>query len=231
VGALGVSLLTGLGVVLAAAAARSDDDAEAGRRVRFAVESARQVENDWIRAVVGVTAEDADPAALADGVNRSMAWALEQARAEPAVEARSGSYHTHPVHEQGRLRRWRATQTLILEGGDAAAMTRLVGTLQQRLQLQSFGFEVSEATRAKVEEQLVGEVLAAFRARAERVREALGAGGYAIDEISLGASGGAPPPILRGRMEAGVMAAGAPPAVEGGSSRVVVTASGAIVLE
>jgi predicted secreted protein len=199
--------------------------------VRFSVESAREVENDWIRAVVGITAEDADAAALADTVNRSMAWALEQARAESAVKAKSGSYQTHPVHEKGRLRRWRASQTLILEGSDSDAMTRLVGALQERLQLHSFGFEVSREARARVEEELVAEALAAFGARAERVRKALGAKGYAIDEISIGTSGGAPPPIMRARMESFAASASAPPAVEGGSSRVVVTASGAIVLE
>lgn len=210
---------------------RAEDSGEAGRRVRFSVESAREVENDWIRAVVGITAEDADAAALADGVNRSMAWALEQARAESAVQAKSGSYQTYPVHEKGRLRRWRASQTLILEGGDSEAMTRLVGTLQERLQLVSFGFEVSREARERIEEELVAEVLAAFRARAERVRLALGARGYAIDEIALGTSGGAPPPIMRSRMEAYAAAAPAPPAVEAGSSRVVVSANGSIVLE
>jgi len=227
----GITLVVALGIALASPLARADDKGEAARRVRFSVESARDVENDWIRAVVGITAEDADPAALADSVNRAMAWALERTRAAAAVTAKSGSYQTYPVHEQGRLRRWRATQTLILEGGDGAAMTQLVGALQERLQLQSFGFEVSEPTRARVAAELIGEALAAFRARAESVARALGAKGYAIDEIALDTSGGAPPPIIRSRMEAGVMAAAAPPAVEAGSSRVVVTASGAIVLE
>ena len=185
--------------------------------------------SDWIRAVVGISAEQADAAVLAGEVNAAMGWALERARAAaPAVSAKSGSYQTHPVYEEGRMRRWRATQTLILEGADGDAMTELVGVLQERLQLHSFGFEVAEATRHRVESELVEEALAAFRARAERVRRALGAGGYAIDEISLEASGGAPPPIVRARVMAAEASA---PAVEGGSSRVAVTARGAIVLE
>ena len=220
-----------LATALWAGGVHAEDSNEAGRRVRFSVESTREVENDWIRAVVGITAEDADAAALADSVNRSMAWALEQARAESAVTAKSGSYQTHPVHEKGRLRRWRASQTLILEGGESEAMTRLVGALQERLQLHSFGFEVSRELRARVEEELVAEALAAFRARAEQVRLALGAKGYAIDEISIGTRGGSPPPMRFAQMEGRVRAAAAPPAVEGGSSRVIVTANGAIVLE
>jgi predicted secreted protein len=213
---------------LCAPAALADDTGEAARRVRFSVESAREVENDWIRAVVGISAEDSDPAALAETVNGSMAWALERARARSAVKAKSGSYQTYPVHDKGRLRRWRASQTLILEGGDSQAMTELVGVLQERLQLQSFDFQVSHATRARVEEELVVEVLAAFRARAEQVREALGVKGYEIDEISLGTSGGPPRPVVRARME---LAVSQEPAVEAGSSRVVVSANAAIVLE
>src|SRR5262245_51290144 len=63
-------------------------------RVRFSVESTRDVDNDWITAVVGITAEDANPAALANRINTEMTWALEQARAESRVKAKSGGYST-----------------------------------------------------------------------------------------------------------------------------------------
>jgi hypothetical protein len=138
----------------AAAPALADDAAEPGRRVSFAVEAAREVPNDWMRAVVGVTEEDADPAQAADRVNRAMSWALEQARGETRVKARSGGYHTQPVYHEGKLRRWRASQDLVLEGSDADAMTALLGTLQSRLQLRSFAFSVSDEQRRRVEEEL-----------------------------------------------------------------------------
>ena len=218
-----------VGVLAIAAAADGGEADEAGRRVRFSVESSRAVPNDRVQAVVGITAEDADPSALADTVNRAMAWALERARADPRVEAESGRYQTHPVHEQGRLRRWRASQTLVLNGSDTEAMAGLVGMLQERLQLQSFGFSVSRETRERVEAELVSEVLVAFRARAELVRKELDAKAYAIDEVSI-ATGGSPP-IPVHRMEALSSAAPAPPAVEAGSTRLVVTAHGAVVLE
>ena len=172
-----------------------------------------------------------DPAALADTINRSMAWALEQARQEKRVEVKSGGYNTHPVYEDGRLRRWRGSQELILEGADADAITSLVGTLQSRLQLHAFQFRVSDETRARVEEELVGEVLAAFQKRAELVRKALGAAGYAIDELSI-ETGGIAPMMMESRMQMDAMAGRvAPPAVEGGESRISVTAFGAIALE
>lgn len=210
--------------------AAAEENGEADQRVRFQVESAREVANDWIEAVVGVSAEDVDPAALADTVNRTMAWALEQARGEERVQAKSAGYHTHPVYEEGKLRRWRASQDLVLESGDTGAVTDLVGVLQSRLQLRSFQFRVSHETRARVEEALVSEALAAFQERAELVRKSLGAKGFAIHEIDID-TGGQQPPVLRVQHEAMAASASRPPAVEGGSTRLTVTARGSIVLE
>lgn len=208
----------------------AEESQEPGHRVHFRVESSREVANDWITASVGVTAENADPAALADTINTTMAWALDQARAEKRVDAKSGGYQTYPVHEKGKLRRWRASQDLILEGGDTDAMTALVGKLQAKLQLRSFQFSVSRATREKVQEELVSEVLQAFQARAELVRKNLGASGYQIDNVSIDTGHHGSPPRMR--MEARTMSADvAPPAVEGGSSRVSVAANGSIMLE
>jgi len=213
--------------------ARADEPQEPRNRVRFRVESTREVANNWIRATVGISAENADPAALADRINRDMAWALEQARGESRVEAKSGGYQTYPVHEQGKLRRWRASQDLLLEGGDSDAMTALLGKLQARLQLRSFQFSVARETREKVEQELVVEALDAFQARAELVRKALDAGGYALDDVSVDTGGGAPPPVMRSMAAEGMAMRGAvaPPAVEGGSSRLSISVHGTIVLE
>jgi predicted secreted protein len=119
-------------VTAAASVAGADEADEARNRVSFEVERSRDVVNDWIRAVVGVTDEDPDPAALADRVNRTMAWALEKARERSGVAVRSGGYRTVPIDRKGRLRHWRATQDLVLEGGDTSAVSGLVGELQSR---------------------------------------------------------------------------------------------------
>jgi predicted secreted protein len=213
--------------------ALADDCNDCGpqHRARFSVESTRDVENDWITAVVGITAEDTDPAKLADRINTEMAWALETAKAESRVKAKSGGYSTYPIHEDGRLRRWQASQQLILEGSDTQALTALVGKLQARLQLQSFQFSVSEARRKKVQEELVTEALAAFRARAELVAKGLGASGYALDDVSVETgSPGYPMPMQRMEM-ASMSKDMAAPAVEAGTSRVSVTVSGSVVLD
>ena len=215
---------------LACAESGRAEDPDAPRdRVSFKVERSREVANDRVRAVVGVSDEDTDSAALADRVNREMAWALELGKGTQGATVRSGGYHTSPVYEQGKLRRWRASQELILEGSDAGVISELVGRLQSRLQLRGFTFEISPERRRQVEDELIGEALTAYRARAEIVRKGLGASGYGIGSLSIDTGGVTPMP--RHAVMRAEAAAVAPPAVEPGSSRVTVFVRGSIVLE
>jgi predicted secreted protein len=215
-----------------APAAASAEDPPPMRRVDFSVQTSREVANDWVRAVVGVTEEDEDAAKLAERVNQAMTWALEKARATSGITAQSGGYSTFPVHDprKGERRFWRASQDLMLEGADPRAMSALLGELQTRIQLRSIDFTVSPVQRRKVEDELIDEALAAFLARAERVRQRLGGSGYEIVQISIGSSGAPPVPRMRATM-AMESAQAAPPALEAGTSELVSNVSGSIQLE
>jgi predicted secreted protein len=206
------------GLAILAAAAGADED-EARNRVSFSVERTREVENDWLTAVVGATHEDVDPAAVANRINQDVAWGAGLAKQTRGVEVRTGGYTTRPIEDPKRatLRRWRGSQTLVLEGSDAKVISELIGKLQERLQLQDIRFSVSPERRRAVEDELVDEVLAAFRARAERVREKLGARGYEIASIGIDTAGAPPPMPVRGRVMM-AEAAVAPPALEAGTS-------------
>lgn len=212
--------------------ARADsDDGEAGRRVSFRVEAARDVESDWFTARAGITVEDADPARAAERVNDAMRWALERARAAEDVSVRSGSYRTWPVREEGRIRRWRASHEMLLESGDAEALSDLLGALQERLELRSFDVSVSDERRAQVEQELIGEALEAFRERAALVHKSLGAAGYAIDTLSISSGGGPPPRPMMQVAQAETFQARAAPAVEPGTTRISVGVDATIALE
>jgi predicted secreted protein len=215
----------------AAGTARGADAPDPMNRVSFQVESSRDVANDWIQAVVGITDEDVDSARLADRINATMTRAMAVAKAAPAVRVKSGGYATHPVHQDGKLRRWRASQDLVLESADVDAVTVLVGKLQSELQLRSIGFSISPERRRATEDELIAEALAAFKARAGIVRENLGASHHEIVELSINTQGG--PPVRPVFAEARAMGASkvAPPALEGGTSRLSVHVSGTIELE
>jgi predicted secreted protein len=216
-------------LALLVADARAGDAPDPMHRVSFQVERSREVTNDWMQAVVGLTDEDVDSSRLADRINATMTKALATAKRAEGVKVKSGGYSTHPVHEKGKLRRWRASQDLILESGDVAAVTKLVGTLQNELQLRSIGFSVSPERRRATEDELVAEVLAAFRARAEIVRQSLGARSYEIVQISINTRGGVERRSVPMRaMEMDSTSTVRAPALEGGSSRIVLHANGTI---
>jgi predicted secreted protein len=226
---------TAAALLLATSPSLADDTPPPMRRVDFSVQSTRQVANDWVRAVVGMSDEDEDAARLADRVNQAMAWALERARATPGVTAKSGGYATYPVNDprKGERRFWRASQDLLLEGADPQVMSRLLGELQSRVQLRSIDFTVSPAQRRKVEDELIDEALAAYLARAERVKQRLGARGYEIVQISIGTSGNQPPMPMRQTMMMEDAAAKMPaaPSLEAGTSEISANASGTIELK
>jgi predicted secreted protein len=221
--------LAALGLGTSAATAADAPD----RRVGFSVERSREVANDWVTAVLSVSHEDPKAAEVAARINRDMSWAMGLAKAQSAVRTRSGGYSTFPVHDPQRrdLRHWRGVQEIVLESADVAAVTALVGELQQRLQVQSLAFSVSPERRRAIEEELVAEALAAFQQRAELVRKSFEASGYRLVEVQVGTAGGGPPPVRPMMRTMAAQAEMMPPAVEGGTSEITVSASGAIELK
>ena len=214
-------------LLLASAALAHDEPAERNQ-VSFQVEASREVANDRVRATVGVTEEGTEPAELAQRVNQTMTWALGVAKAAVGVRAESGAYHTSPVYERSQIRRWRASQDLILHSHDVPAVVQLIGTLQGRLLLRSLDFRVSDERRRAVEAELIQEALAAFRERADLVRTSLERRGYTIGRLAI--STRAVRPRERGLRQVQAEAVAAP-AVAGGESTVTVTVAATIVLE
>ena len=216
--------------LLLAPACAAADETDHTNRVSFAVESVRDVENDWATATVGVTHEDSDPARLAERINQDVQWGLALAKAEKAVKTRTGGYRTYPVTDpkQNRLRRWRGGQELVLESRDPKALSALLGKLQERLQLQGLNFSVSTELRQRVEGEIIDAALAAFRARADRVRSKLGARSYELVNVRIDTGASRPPPMP---MRAMAMAEAAKaPALEGGTSKLTVRVDGTIEL-
>ncbi len=196
-------------------------------QISLQAEASQTVANDRMRALLSVQDEDRDPARLAERINQTMQWALEKARAVEGITAETTGYRTQPVYRDGTLSHWRASQTLSLESGEFPALSRLAGSLQERLTVQSMQFTVSEASRRAMENQLIDEALSAFRARADRVSSNFNAGGWRIVHLHINTPGGGPGPIALYRAEA---ADRTMPAVEAGTSEVTVNISGTVQL-
>lgn len=196
--------------------------------VTLSAQAEREVPNDMLYATLVAEAEGADPAQLADGVNRTMRRALELARGYPAVKARSGNYQTYPVYDKNRIARWRVRQELRLEASDFGAATELIGKLQSILAVAQLAHGVSGEASRQAENALIAEAIAAFEERARIARDSLKAKSHRLRDLNISGGGPMPPRPLAMRALAAEAAA---PALEAGSSRIAVTVSGTVQLQ
>jgi predicted secreted protein len=198
--------------------------------VTLNAQAERDIPNDLLTATLAAESEGADPVQLADSVNRAMQRALATALSYKSVKARSAGYQTTPVYDKNRVTRWRVRQELRLESADFAAATELIGKLQANLVVAGLALSVSAEARRGAENALVAEAIAAFEERARVVRDAMKAKGYRLRDLQV-SGGGQIRPVLA--MAARAMAADAiaAPALEPGTTRLVITASGTIQLQ
>lgn len=198
--------------------------------VSLSAQAEREIPNDLLTATLAAEAEGADPAQLADGINRTMQRALATALAYKSVKAQSAGYQTTPVYEKNRVARWRVRQELRLESGDFAAATELIGKLQATLMVAGLNLSVSGESRRKAENALIADALAAFEERARVVRDALKTKGYRMRDLQVSTGGAPPRPMLSMARQMSAESV-AQPAIEPGSTRILVTVSGTVQLQ
>ncbi len=206
--------------------------AQTATAVELQSEARREVANDTMSAVLFAEFTDADSAKLAAALNRTVNDALAVARQAKAVKTRSGNSQTYPVYDRGqRLTGWRGRAELRLESRDFEAIAALIGKLQSTLQLAQVQFSVSAEKRKAAEDELIGEAIGAFRARAELARAALGGRTYRIQRIGINTAGAFPPPRPFLARAGAAAEAVPPPQFEGGSSQVSVNVTGTIEVD
>jgi predicted secreted protein len=213
-----------------AATALAADPAPRYNTIELQAEAQREVANDTLNASLYAELNDANPAALANAINKAANEALRVAKDYRSVRVRSGNNQTYPVYAKGNvLQGWRGRAEIRLESKDFEAVSGLIGKLQAGMQLGSLSFSVSPEARRQAENELIAEAIGAFKARAEIVRGALAGRGYKIERLNVNSGSSMPPPRVP---MARAMAAGAPevaaPNLEGGVSVVTVTVGGAI---
>ena len=218
------ALVAGINVAFA-------DDELRYNQVRLQSQQTEAVSNDTMHVSMNTYAEMQDPAKLAAKINNDMEWALQQARQVQGVKINTGSYQTWPITRKEVTTGWRGQQDLVLESADTETLSRLVGQLQDRLQIKSMSFTVSDEKRAEVENRLIDAALDSFKQRAGIIGDNLKASGFRIVEINVNSSTQRPPMLRQAKMATMSMEASDAVAVEGGESDVSVTVNGTIELQ
>jgi predicted secreted protein len=180
---------------------------------------------DEVQATLRAEARDASAAGVQAAVNRTMAAALEAARAVPGITATTGAYRTWRGEEPAR---WMASQTLNLRGGNGAALLELAGALQARgLALGGISHGLTRDTARTARQEASALALEAIRARAEALATGMGMRVERIAEINLEATDTTPPrPMMAGAMAR----AAAAPVAQAEDILVSATAQAVVVL-
>lgn len=225
--ALAAALLTATSV------SQAHDSDTPRNRIDFQSEVSQVMPNDLMRATLSIELSDRNPGQLARALTQAMNDGLAKGRAFSTVKLASGNQQSWPVYnDKQKLESWRGRAELTLESKDFKAAGELLSQLQDKLQLQGLNFVVSEETRLAAEKKLTTDAIAAFREKADAVRQAWGAKSYTLVQMNLGSSGGGggyprPPMVMMMKM-----ADAAPEAqLAGGDSRVSVNVSGSIELK
>ncbi len=156
------------------------------------LQASAQVEVVPDLAVLTLVAErsGADAASLTAQASKTLEAALHQARSVPGVEASSGGFSTQPrwktVNNQAQRDGWTVRASLILKSADFNALGKLAGQLaQQGMQIESSGFELSNALSEREEAALIDTAIARFKAKAALAARALGYTGYSLRTVQI----------------------------------------------
>jgi len=204
----------------------------------FALSADAEVEvpNDLMTAKLVVQAEGNDAAVLAEQINSTMVWAVEQMKQFQAIRTETRDYQTRPRYDNKSGRRivgWYASQTLQLATDDFEAAGLAIQTLQERLQVQGIQLSAKRETRRKAEDQLIKYALVAFKQRARLVQQSMSSTGYRIVDVNISTDDFADP-VHHDRMmmeRTRSAAIETSPAIEAGTSRVHVRVDGRIQLD
>lgn len=201
----------------------------AGPTIDLAAEASRPANNDLVRAVVFAEASGSDPAELARRIHQDISEALRLIKAQAGISVKTGNQNSYPVYGNNRrIDSWRMHTELLLESKDVAALSSLLGRLQQmKLGLGQVSQLPSEATRLAVEEEATRDALKAFERRAAVIAGSLGKS-YRIKHMSIQQAGQQVPVMAMRASRAVMMADAAPAPLEAGESTLTVSISGQI---
>jgi len=197
--------------------------------VTLQADAQREMQNDLLNATLFVEVNDATPAGVANAVNKSVNEALRVAKEHKAVRVRSGNNQTYPVYSKAnQLQGWRGRGEIRLESRDFEAASALIGKLQSGMQLGGVQFTVAPESRRAVENELITEAIAAFKARAEIAKAALGGRGYKLQNLNVSSGRATPPQPYMAMARSQAAQEVAAPNLEAGLSMITVNANGSI---
>ena len=197
--------------------------------VNLQAQAERDIPNDQMTVVLVTEQDGSDAARVARMINQDMAWAFEVIKKHPFAIYQTKGYRTWPLYDaDNEITGWHAIQEIELAGSKMEELSGLVGKLQEKMQVREMSFSPTDATRRKIENELILEAMQAFRERIEIVRKMMDDKNYRIINLTINTDGQPPPVFYERALAASVKAESSPPAVQAGTSRLIVTLNGSV---
>ena len=225
-----LALLTSISAVSIAHA----EDTPEHRIIGLQAEVSRDVQNDLMQATLFAELNNSNPTILAKQINDIINTAMTTAKRYNNVQVSTGSQNTYPVYnDKNKLTSWRSRAEVQVNSTDFKAASELVALLQTNMQVASVTFSVSPEQQRKVENDLMAEVSAVFRQRANLLQQSWSANGYELVRMDINSSNDQPRPYPMYARAASMKMedAVAPQQVEAGNSKIRVMANGSIQLK
>jgi len=204
------------------------DDETLFNTVNLQAQAEREIPNDQMIILIATEHEGSNTTGLTAKINSDMQWALEIINKYSAVESQSKSYQTYPTYRKQVVIGWRASQQIEIKSENIAALTELVGKLQEKLQVKQMSFSPTTETRVRIENELIEEAMQAFLARVEIVKKNMPEKNHRIINLNINTGGYRPPIVHAQRTMMNSMEMASAPSVEAGKSKLTVTVSGSV---
>lgn len=230
--ALSTTLLAASILGLTAHPALADsDNTPRYRLIQLQADATREVANNQMEAILFTELNSKSPASLSQDISKILNEAMRQAAKYPQVKVSTGAQNTYPVYDdKNKLSSWRARAQIELKSTDFKATSDLIAALQERMQVQSINFSVSDQERKRVESELLVEASQAFQQRARLVQQSWQATGFELVSMDLNAVNNERPPIMYAMKARDSMGQAESQNVQGGNSQIRVNASGSVQL-
>jgi len=204
--------------------------------VQISAAGSIEVPQDYLTITLAATREAPDAATVQTQLKTALDAALAQARGAvqgDQLEVQTGAFSLSPRYDRnGKISTWQGRSELVIQGRDFGRISTLAGQIQG-LAIADVAFSLSRDGRQKVEQQVQGQAIERFKAKAGDVAKGFGFSQYSLREISVnteGDGGYVPRPRMMAMAASAKMEDAAVP-VEAGKATVTVTVSGSIQLQ
>ncbi len=192
----------------------------------------REVTQDRVAVTLAASQEGAEPGPAQAQVNERLSPVLEKLKGHKDLEVESAGYRTDPVWKDAQIVSWRAHGAIRITATPSEEFNKLIGQLSSQLNVESVTHFLSRDAQLAVEQELIDEAVAAYRAKAQTAAQALGYRNWTIRSVSLNDSGpGQPQPLPRMMMARSASVDAAPMPISEGRTTVSVSVGGTVVLE